>query len=195
MLVSEINEVFFREKLALPVPCDVTIFRADKAHIHLYGAVFAFARVFNPASDTARDCEFEVPIYSESIKDGLVSKMRVQLDLGYAIVWEKGAGKWFDEQGMFCAHLPEVCIQECAGRGDVTAAVESWQELLHFEVPRKKAIDYLVEYGAWDEKELNSMPDSELSCKCLWLACGDIVDERNSPGEPGRVTNWLGFVH
>jgi hypothetical protein len=33
----------------------------------------------------------------------------------------------------------------------------------------------LSEYGAWDEEELNNIPDNQE--RILWIACGDIRDE------------------
>lgn len=33
----------------------------------------------------------------------------------------------------------------------------------------------LHEYGAWDEEELNNIPDNQ--ARILWIACGDIREE------------------
>ena len=91
----------------------------------------------------------------------------------------------FDQHGWLEGEIPENCVKECHHQGACDADVERWVKELNFQVPRDKAVDYLVEFGAWDRDELNAMSDKDLAEKVLWIACGDIQEQ----GE------WFGLVH
>lgn len=191
MRTSDFNAVF-RQGYGV-IPRDITIFKSDQTPIHLYAARVTAVDV---RDDDILGCEFNVPICGAVSEKGQRPEMKVGLDLSYAIVWEGDADKWFDETGQFMAHLPEACIQDCSASGDVKPAVSGWRELLGFCVPRRKAIEYLVEFGCWSDDELNSMSDEELAERCLWTACNDIVEERRSPDrDPDEAVNWIGLIH
>ena len=190
MRARDVNLIFRRD--CSTTPRDITIFNSDKTPIYLYDAMLIPSDI---RGEEVLGCEFSVPIYRTEPDDSPVPTMRIGLDLAYAIVWEDKADKWFDEYGHFLAYLPEACIQECSEAGDVKPAVSGWRELLRFEVPRDKAVDYLREFGAWTESELLGMTGEELSERCLWAACGDIVEGRHTDENPDEVVNWVGLIH
>lgn len=71
--------------------------------------------------------------------------------------------------------IPAPVVDACSGQGDCTQSVEFWVNELGFDFPAAWAADYLNEYGAWDEKELE---DHEANRRrVLWLACGDISEQ------------------
>lgn len=84
--------------------------------------------------------------------------------------------KWFDESGRLLRGLPEECVRECTAPGRVDEAVEYWQKKLEFEVPRERAIEWLLESGSWSEAELSRKDDRWLAQAVLWLGCGDVQD-------------------
>lgn len=72
--------------------------------------------------------------------------------------------------------LPDNCISECSASGDVTEAVNYWQQQLNFVVDRNDAIVYLKSTGGWSEDELKDLSDDELAQKVLWIACCDFKE-------------------
>lgn len=92
--------------------------------------------------------------------------------------------EWFDENGWLLKELPGECVKACHHPGSCDEDVEYWQKKLGFVVPRRKAQEWLWEYGAWTPKELRDKTDVEPAQAVLWLACGDIQES----GE------WFGLV-
>ena len=94
--------------------------------------------------------------------------------------------KNFDEYGNFTGTIPQECVRDCSAPGQpADEAVEFWRKELNFQVPRKQAIDYLSQLGAWSREELDEKADEGLAEIVLWIACGDIKEH----GE------WLGLTH
>jgi len=98
----------------------------------------------------------------------------------------------FNKYGHFLGEIPEQCWQDCSAPGqDAAEAVSYWRRKLEFNVPRENAIRYLRETGAWPLKSneydtgLLEMDDTDLACKVLWIACGDMREQ----GE------WLGLCN
>ena len=92
--------------------------------------------------------------------------------------------EWFDvKHGWLQKKIPDVCVKECSGSGDVGKNVEYWVHRLNFEVPEHLAKAYLQEFGAWED--LDIAPRQLLAERVLWLACCDIAED----GE------WFGLVH
>ena len=72
--------------------------------------------------------------------------------------------KWFDEYGFLVKRIPQACIEDCSGSGQKDEAVAYWVDKLKFYIPDnliEKALDYLREFGAWDEFELQEWADTE----------------------------------
>lgn len=96
--------------------------------------------------------------------------------------------KWFDQNGWLIKDIPEDAWRECSAPGQNDEAVEYWLHKLRFYVPKKlqkQARDYLAEYGAWDDAELDAWlstedTEHELALRVLWLFSGDI---REGQGE------------
>lgn len=92
--------------------------------------------------------------------------------------------QWFNEWGWLNKRIPKACIEDCSGPGQKDEAVAYWVEKLHFNIPRdlmEKAKDYLKEFGAWDDTEIDFWAeadaiDHELSKHILWCFCCDIAD-------------------
>jgi hypothetical protein len=97
----------------------------------------------------------------------------------------KSKKPWFDAYGNLLKKTPKQCVEDCSHQGECFEDVKHWQEKLNFQVPRKLAIEYLREYGAWDCWELQRMDETTLAQKVLWLACCDIK-------ENGK---WFGLIH
>ena len=78
-------------------------------------------------------------------------------------------GGWFDDRGDMIKTLPGDCILACSGQGRVDDDVSFWVDELGFadDLPRELAINYLKEYGAWEEDELNDMTLKSLAEKVL----------------------------
>jgi len=94
------------------------------------------------------------------------------------------ATAWFDSHGWILKEIPEEAVSDCsAGGQDASPMVEHWINELGFSVPRQLAINYLREYGAWDD--LKMATDETLAERVFWLACGDIAEQ----GE------YFGLVH
>ena len=92
--------------------------------------------------------------------------------------------RWFDEYGWITQDIPQEAVSDCsAGGQDASEMVDHWIAKLNFSVPRQKAIDYLYEYGAWED--LNEATDATLAQRVFWLACGDLAEQ----GE------YFGLVH
>jgi hypothetical protein len=81
----------------------------------------------------------------------------------------------------------------------VTVAVVFWRKKLDFEVPRKRAIDYLFDTGGWSFEDLDELTDDEIAEKILWIACCDINERQENPedwnGDNPEGTWWFGMVY
>lgn len=94
--------------------------------------------------------------------------------------------KWFDQNGWLIKDIPEEAWRECSAPGQNDEAVEYWLHELQFYIPKKlqkQARDYLAEFGAWDDAELdhwmeNEDTEHELALRVLWLFCEDIAEEK-----------------
>lgn len=198
MLCSELPRVF-TDAHGAPASKNVVMYTASGNRVYLYDSelVSYTGERTNKAEDVLASCVLKVPFVDST--RGRMGEMRIETSLWYALVWEEEVWKWFDEHGQFLAHLPEACIQECAAAGDVEPVVKRWRELMNFEVPTEKSICYLVEFGSWSEKELENMSRHDRAEKCLWIACGDILEERDRSRRYGEdtegVSNWAGLIH
>jgi len=72
--------------------------------------------------------------------------------------------------------LPRECIEDCSGPGRADEPVAYWRERLGLHVNRKRAVQCLTGYGAWEADELNALSNDEVAEKILWLACGDFSE-------------------
>jgi len=89
----------------------------------------------------------------------------------------------FDEYGNFLAEIPAHIVKACSHAGDCLADVEYWQNKLNFVCPRQLAINYLQEFGAWED--LQTVDDITINQRVLWIACGEIKES----GE------WFGLIN
>lgn len=74
--------------------------------------------------------------------------------------------------------LPTECILDCSSSGDVTESVQFWCKKLGFNPPREFAVQYLSEFGCWDD--LDTADDDTIAERVLWLFAGYAKDT----GEP-----------
>lgn len=93
------------------------------------------------------------------------------------------AREWFDEDGILIIAIPQACVHGCSHSGQCQDNVAHWVKELGFNVPRDIAVEYLAEFGAWED--LEEVSDDELAERVLWIACGDIEEEGS----------WYGLVH
>lgn len=198
MLCSELPRIFTNRDNGEPVSKHVMMYTERGDRIYLYDAelVSYTGERTNKEEDVLAGCVLKVP-FVDAVRRRM-GEMRIETSLWYALVWEEEVWKWFDEYGQFLAHFPEACIQECAAAGYVEPVVKRWRQLLNFEVPIEKSIQYLVEFGCWSEKELEGMTPHKRAERCLWVACGDILEERNRrrrEEDIDWVSNWIGLIH
>lgn len=110
---------------------------------------------------------------------------------GNKFVKESSGSKWFNEWGWLNKRIPKACIEDCSGLGRKDEAVAYWVKKLQFNIPRnlmKKAKDYLKEFGAWDDMDIDFWAeadaiDHELSKHVLWCFCCDVADGNLSQDE------------
>ena len=79
--------------------------------------------------------------------------------------------EWFDSRGDMKKNLPMECILDCSSGGRVDDSVDFWVNELKFEVPKKKGMDFLMEYS------LDDIPEWDVNKYVLWIMCGNIKDE------------------
>lgn len=90
--------------------------------------------------------------------------------------------KWFDRYGWLIKDIPKEAWKACSAPGSNDEAVEYWLHELQFYIPNnlhQQARNYLAEFGAWDDAELDHWmktedTEHELALRVLWLFCGDI---------------------
>ena len=102
---------------------------------------------------------------------------------------------WFDDRGDMLKTLPGDCILACSGQGRVDDDVAFWVKELDFTngLPRERTINYLSEYGAWDDEELNEMTAMSLAEKVLWIFCNDLKEQAyDMVGEDEELAAKLG---
>ena len=103
---------------------------------------------------------------------------------GNKFVKESNGSKWFDEYGFLVKRIPSACIKACSGSGNKDEAVKTWVYNLQFFIPDNlldQAIDYLREYGAYDEDELQEWKKTEdskhnIAKYVLWNFCCDVAE-------------------
>ena len=108
-------------------------------------------------------------------------------------VYESGSeGGWFDEKyGFLQKDIPEECVMDCSGPGRKDDAVAYWVDELKFYIPQpliEKAKNYLREFGAWEEEELDQWAETEdvehqLAQHILWCFCCDLREGNLEAGE------------
>lgn len=110
----------------------------------------------------------------------------------YAGFDESSDGGWFDEKyGFLQKDIPEECVMDCSGPGRKDDAVAYWVDELKFYIPQPligKAKNYLREFGAWEEEELDQWAETEdvehqLAQHILWCFCCDLREGNVEPGE------------
>ena len=74
--------------------------------------------------------------------------------------------------------LPRQAVIDCHHQGACDDDVNFWQKKLQLNLDREKMIKELKEYGAWSLEELTALDDSELEEKLIWIAAGNIQDEK-----------------
>jgi hypothetical protein len=85
--------------------------------------------------------------------------------------------QWSDGSGLLLLELTEEVVNTCSHQGQCDADVEATRHNCPEVETQLKALDpdrvrkCLKEYGAWSDKDLESIED----CldRILWIACGD----------------------
>jgi hypothetical protein len=125
-------------------------------------------------------------------------RRKLQLKWQYA-VWrlrrrllKRRVDQLFDPLGWYVGPaFPDECVSACTHPGDDLPDVVYWRNRLDFQVPRARTIAWLAEYGAWEQEEMEKEPDDTLANRVLWLACHDVMDNRND-NEGDRTWDGLG---
>lgn len=58
---------------------------------------------------------------------------------------------------------------------------------LEFQLPREPMIRKLLEFGCWEQNELNALSNAELEHKIIWIAAGDIQDDVDNEYNKGLM--------
>ena len=63
---------------------------------------------------------------------------------------------WFDGNGYLLKPIPGACVVDCSGSGRKDDEVDYWMRELGFDIgfPVAKAVQFLKEFGAWDDLDL-----------------------------------------
>ena len=63
---------------------------------------------------------------------------------------------WFDGSGYLIKPIPGACVVDCSGSGRKDDEVDYWMRELGFDIgfPVAKAVQFLKEFGAWDDLDL-----------------------------------------
>ena len=84
---------------------------------------------------------------------------------------------FFYENGEYKAgSIPVEVLEDCYHSGACDSDVAYWIERLNFDFDKQQGIDYLKEYGAWDEKQLQDHKENKH--RVLWLFAGDYADDQ-----------------
>lgn len=138
-----------------------------------------------PEYKDMRNCVYEIYKLAYEASDGKVKVPVLESD---------GESPWFDARGDMLKTLPGDCILACSGQGRVDDDVAFWVEELDFTngLPRERTINYLREYGAWDDEELNEMTEMSLAEKVLWIFCNDLKElaYEMMDDETSLVADW-----
>ena len=137
------------------------------------GESFLFARLDSHANDL-----------SDTIDDISVILDDMEQEEQETTVSESGAREWFNEYGFLTKRIPTACIKACSGPGQKDQAVAYWVDKLKFYIPEnliEQAMDYLREFGAWEEFELQEWADTEdlehnIAQHVLWCFCCDVAE-------------------
>ncbi len=76
---------------------------------------------------------------------------------------------WFDSRNS-TRQLPAECIADCSGSGDATKNVQFWVKRLDFDGPKELFKEYLKEFGAWDNEQLEDHEENRERVLWTW-AC------------------------
>ncbi len=77
----------------------------------------------------------------------------------------------------FCITMPSQAVSDCHHQGACDDDVAFWEPKIPVFACDTDIIDELLEYGAWERKELESLSTEELREKIIWLAAGNIQEE------------------
>ena len=92
--------------------------------------------------------------------------------------------KFFDKNGWYIENsIPIEALEDCHHQGQCDGDVKFWVKKLNFDFPFELGKNWLREYGAWDDKELNNHEENKH--RILWLLSGNFQDD-------GEI---LGLVH
>jgi hypothetical protein len=73
--------------------------------------------------------------------------------------------------------LPIELLEDCHHQGECYEDCERWGEEVEKElqsISDKDLVNHLLEYGAWEEEELQNRKENLI--KFLWIAAGDYQD-------------------
>lgn len=90
---------------------------------------------------------------------------------------------WFDDNGYLVKPIPGACVVDCSGSGRKDDEVDHWMRELGFDIglPVAKAVQFLKEFGAWDDLDLLAEVASTGDIRKMrqWIADnGNDMDDR-----------------
>ena len=149
------------------------------------GETFLFARLDSHSmdlDDTIDDIKAVLAGQIDATDDEYVPESRKRF--GSKFVKESCGSKWFNEYGFLKKRIPSACIKACSGSGNKDEALKTWVYNMQFFIPDNlldQAIDYLREYGAYDENTLQKWKNTEdinhnIAQYVLWNFCCDVAE-------------------
>ena len=122
------------------------------------GETFLFARLDTHSmdlDDTIDDIKAVLAGKSDATDDEYVSESRKRFGSKFVKESEEET-EWFDDRGELVKPLPGACVVDCSGSGSKDDEVDDWMRGLGFDIglPVAKAVQFLKEFGAWDDLDL-----------------------------------------
>jgi len=88
---------------------------------------------------------------------------------------------FYDTKEYKVGSIPSEAIKDCSiGGQDAIVSVTHWIEQLDFDFPPEWAIPYLIEFGSWEEEELQDHVENRL--KVFWIICCDLNESIDFTG-------------
>lgn len=178
---SDDDELLIKQALEAAVKAKSLLDEASSTIYDAVGETYLFARLDSHSNDLDETID--------DIKAVLAGKLDAT-DFDYVpesrkrFVRESKGSKWFSEYGFLAKRIPPACIKACSGSGNKTEIVKSWVYNLQFFIPDNlldQAIDYLREFGAYDENTLQKWKKTEdinhnIAQYVLWNFCCDVAE-------------------
>lgn len=106
-----------------------------------------------------------------------------------------GESSWFDDNGQLVKPIPGACVVDCGGSGRKDDKVDYWMRALGFDIglPVAKAVQFLKEFGAWDDLDLLAEVASTGDIRKMrrWIADNDSNMDEREHFDAAQMAKWV----